>query len=1620
MQKILLNEAEKYAKQNYRRYVWRKFVRVMACIVVFCTVYALILPAITMEKKPCDLEEHTHSEICYDALELICGKEEHTHDLVCQNDPEADVETETDWMATFADVTLTGEWDQDLLAIARSQLGYQESTRNYEVMEDGETIKGYTRYGDWYGLPYGDWCAMFVSFCLNYAGVEDMPLDCNCPKWVERLTEEKLYHPAGEYTPIIGDLIFFDWNADEISDHVGIVAEIIPAVEDGVAKVKIIDGDYDERVSEREYPLDAAAILGYGMLPEQTDPQAQAVIDMIDQLPTYEEMEQTLLAYEEAEDMASYEEYFIRVGQNGLRAYNTYQELTEAQQAQVTNIDRLMDLSSVWSVATLADYTTKVHWVDYYNYDEGLEVSRETSAVIFANEPVDEVGYYFWTGFVIEREGAHFRVKEVLPYETNKAGRTPSETGYILLISGDVESKAAVGDYVDFQDFYPDHHYGLSIDGYGNVTFSNNKMVVSQAPVVENYASTSAFVNLNLYDYHGDINTNGYTDINKYFLAGNTEYPGFQWNGGAYPYRYRKDAGLAVENPERDWIASRYYVDTLDFGNSYITDYGLDAYFLSDFEMLVSDPWYKGDKTSGSVAVAKADASNGLINGIVYGEMYGRNSNTNHPIGVSTKYASIGKKLAYDENGYYPKLGYAATPYGESLRYLFDATHPGHFAEKKNTQNIDGLFQKNEETGEYYYDSRENHAQFDAATNKFVLYKQVITPNYILYPFGNFLPLNDITNPESATQVSAFDYQGGVKSYFESVMLELQSKESSSLTNSEIQLHRMLMSYRYNWENWENPKRSDGRKWPSITAADTLNDYFDNSSEFGDEGADFYRADLQNLLTKLYNIDYNIPKNFFFGMDMSMNFIQPKDGLTGNDTNKDGTPDYPMVFYFCGDDDVWAYIDNILFLDLTGIHRHVGGKIDFVNGKVYYYAMDSYINGAIEDSPYYSMTFAEILMQHGGIAEADLGKYLKKDSSGNYTTFLDYTTHKFNFYYAERGSGSSVCRINFNFPLLQENDISVTKELTSTTNVAMLGNPDFMFQVLNATDAKPFILEGTNYTIYDTATDTPVDIGTVGENGIFTLKAGQRAVFTGVSEKAGQYCVREILDKDFVDQYDRFYVDGTVITKDNLSSTDDGEFKGVVSPVKDISNGSTVFAFNNHVDATKLSHLTVAKNVSGTSVDQQFKINVKLDDKPLPAGTEYILYDTELFLGQGKKVEVGRNTVSAEEPGVILVRDGQTAWIDAILPGTTFYVSEDSGSAEGYSATYAPLLGEQWIDEPTANGIGGVVPVKVDENTHVCVEVKNTPAQCSLEIPFTKILTNGSYDPDTVHTYSFILDLKYIGTTEVTGKHKEEKVITFQGTTSPEFIFTLNYVYNDFPTGVTYLTYEITEKVQDDLKAIYDSTKYYATVMVTKTNNKLTASCFALTKDKPTPDGTDVTQITFTNTLLGDLTLNKQVNGGAVTKANGSFDFTVQIGTNGTTALQNWTVQVVKNGQSIGTETTDSNGIINLTGIKHGDKVQLLGIPLGCVWKITETNADGYIVSWTVGGTSGNSNVATGNIPAGGMNVIFTNKYTYELPETGGAGTIPYRMAGLVLMLFSMAYLIYRSKARGRGSYRST
>ncbi|MBQ6877985.1 MAG: Cna B-type domain-containing protein [Oscillospiraceae bacterium] len=343
MESNLEQRMKKYAKKNSRKKIWLKILSVLSAAVVFCTTYALILPAITQERETfCGTEEHTHSESClgaeekvllcelteeeahfhseecfekvliceteeghlhseecYSGEELICEKPEehihseecyettlvcevpeteghshgeecyeiktvscelleHSHSLECYSDKNADIETEEQWNASFAFEDLGEVVSENLITIAKSQLGYHESTKNYIVLEDGETIKGRTRYGEWFEEPYADWNILFAGFCLEYSKAE-IPFDADVEKWIEILSlpETDIFRKAGEHEALAGDLIFFDEDRNGKPDIAGIVIEI---TEDGY---KTVIGDYGDSVQAVPYEKADETIFGF-------------------------------------------------------------------------------------------------------------------------------------------------------------------------------------------------------------------------------------------------------------------------------------------------------------------------------------------------------------------------------------------------------------------------------------------------------------------------------------------------------------------------------------------------------------------------------------------------------------------------------------------------------------------------------------------------------------------------------------------------------------------------------------------------------------------------------------------------------------------------------------------------------------------------------------------------------------------------------------------------------------------------------------------------------------------------------------------------------------------------------------------------------------------------------------------------------------------------------------------------------------------------------------------------------------------------------------------------------------------------------------------------------------
>ena len=114
---------------------------------------------------------HHHTDACYEEV-LTCPLPEHHHTVACLSDTSADLETPEEWQAANAEAVMTGNWAEDLLSVAQTQLGYEQSEKNFEIdPADGVTLRYYSRYGQSYGNPYGEWDVMFLSYCLKYAGI---------------------------------------------------------------------------------------------------------------------------------------------------------------------------------------------------------------------------------------------------------------------------------------------------------------------------------------------------------------------------------------------------------------------------------------------------------------------------------------------------------------------------------------------------------------------------------------------------------------------------------------------------------------------------------------------------------------------------------------------------------------------------------------------------------------------------------------------------------------------------------------------------------------------------------------------------------------------------------------------------------------------------------------------------------------------------------------------------------------------------------------------------------------------------------------------------------------------------------------------------------------------------------------------------------------------------------------------------------------------------------------------------------------------------------------------------------------------------------------------------------
>lgn len=142
-------------------------------------------------------------------------------------------------------------------------LGTQEGTREHrELLAVYNAIQPLPRG---YSVKESDpWCAVFVSAAAVLAGLgEQYPLECSCGKIIEKAKTMGIWTEADDHVPEIGDWVLYNWQAAEKGDdtggpdHVGIVIG-----RDG-GRILAVEGNYDNAVKLRWFPLDWKNIRGY-------------------------------------------------------------------------------------------------------------------------------------------------------------------------------------------------------------------------------------------------------------------------------------------------------------------------------------------------------------------------------------------------------------------------------------------------------------------------------------------------------------------------------------------------------------------------------------------------------------------------------------------------------------------------------------------------------------------------------------------------------------------------------------------------------------------------------------------------------------------------------------------------------------------------------------------------------------------------------------------------------------------------------------------------------------------------------------------------------------------------------------------------------------------------------------------------------------------------------------------------------------------------------------------------------------------------------------------------------------------------------------------------------------
>ncbi|MBQ7839738.1 MAG: fibro-slime domain-containing protein [Lachnospiraceae bacterium] len=442
--------------------------------------------------------------------------------------------------------------------------------------------------------------------------------------------------------------------------------------------------------------------------------------------------------------------------------------------------------------------------------------------------------------------------------------------------------------------------------------------------------------------------------------------------------------------------------------------------------------------------------------------------------------------------------------------------------------------------------------------------------------------------------------------------------------------------------------------------------------------------------------------NYFFGMDIGFDFIQPKNGLV------DGKE---MVFEFEGDDDVWVFIDDVLVLDMGGVHDNYAGSINFATGEVKVNSVNG--NGTNNDPK--TTTIADMFTAAG------------KTWDGS-----DYSSHSLRFFYLERGAGGSNCKIKFNLQTIPKGTINFQKHL-EYANVADAADIDFQFKVFvdYDGDGEDYSLYTGNYQVFDADNlDTPLRIGGVGSDGIITLKDGQVARLNDERIlETSLFYVQEIGATS--DKYEVTVNNVKIETIEESGITTETGVQTEELKVKDKPH----IVFNNKVVVENQFNLVIKKQMAGNQTsDDTFSVKVLLGkDTQLPYTGKYNLYNNDDTL-------VSAN-LTASTDGIITLKANQYVEIVGLIGGNKIQVQEVDYSAEKYNTpiyAVSGALADQGVVEE--HGVWAIAKEGKELGTDPKVEVTVTNSTKFTTLTVKKVVDGNMADSDQAFDFTLTLE----------------------------------------------------------------------------------------------------------------------------------------------------------------------------------------------------------------------------------------------------------------------------------------